>query len=345
MLGYTSIVGNQEDWANMITNVEMAETPFLDWLPVGDQPVNVLYNYQAEKYDDPVDNAHIDGKPVVGFQSAGDGRAGLKALIQYFIKTTSVTRLHQDVSNIAGVEDELARDMVKRTKELARDIEVAFLEDNDHQEDTGSQGYKTRGVGSWVSSSAQTLYPVNSNFRPPSASISTTASSSLTETVILDILESMGGVTKSKTPITAFIGQKAKRAFNNIPLFTPGSVLVGGSPTGASGVVYNKNGKTIDRVFERYMTDFGPVDVPGISWYNVFLTGSATARAYRTYFLHQNMWELRWGPGANGSGAKSGKPTWFRKEYQGGAYEAFCETLAMLVCKNPKGEGKYAPTA
>lgn len=344
MINYGSIVGNQEDWGNMITNVEMAETPFLDWLPTGDKPVNVLYNYQAEKYDDPVENAHIDGKPVVGFQSAGDGRGQLKALIQYFTKTSSVKRLHQDVSNIAGIADELSKDIVKRTKELARDIEVAFLGDADHQEDNGAQGYKTRGVGSWISSSAQTLYPVPSDFRTPSASISTTASASLTESTILDILESMGGVTKTNAPITAFPGQKAKRAFNNIPLFTPSSTLVGGSPTGASGVVYNKNGKTIDRVFERYNTDFGPVDMPGISWYNIFLTGTATARAYCTYFLHQAMWELRWGPGAEGKSA-NGKPTWFQKKYEGGAYEAFCESLAMLVCKNPRGEGKYAPTS
>lgn len=344
MINYANIIGNQEDWARFVTNVEMAKTPFLDWLPTGDKPANVLFNYQAEQYADPVDNSHVDGKPVVGFASAGDGRAQLKALIQYFTKTSSVTRMHQTVSDISGIADELAHDLAKRTKELARDIEVAFLSDTDHIEDNGAVGYKTRGVGSWISSSAQTLYPVNAAFRPPSGSISTTASGSVTENTILDILESMGGVTKNNAPITSFAGQKAKRAFNNIALFTPASTLVGGSPTGASGVVYNKNGSTIDRVFERYNTDFGPVDFPGISWFNIFLTGSATARSYCTYFLHQDMWEMKWGPGGPGGGS-SGKPTWFRKEYQGGAYEAFCESLAMLVCKNPKGEGKWAPTS
>jgi hypothetical protein len=328
----------------MVTNVEMMDTPFLDWLPTGTKPVNVLYNYQAEQYADPVANSHVDGSPITGFLSAGDGRAKLIALVHYFTKTSSVTRLSQDVSNIAGISDELAHDIVKRTKELARDMEVAFLGDTDHIEDNGVVGYSTRGVGSWISSSAQTLYPVNSNFRTPAASISTTASASLTESTILDILESMGGVTKSTAPMTAFMGQKAKRAFNNIPLFTPTSVLVGGSPTGASGVTYEKNGRTIDRVFERYNTDFGPVDVPGVSWYNIFLTGTATARAYCTYILHQSMWELRWGPGADGA-SSSGKPNWMRNDYRGGAYEAFCEAIAMLVCKNPKGEGKYAPTA
>lgn len=345
MINYGNIVGNQEDWAEMITNVEMMETPFLDFLPVGDKPVNVLYNYSAEKYDDPVENSHVNGLPVSGFLSAGDGRGQLKALVHYFTKTSAVSRLHQDVSNIAGVKDELASDIVKRTKELARDIEAAFLEDDDHIEDNGARGYRTRGVGSWIASSAQTLYPVPSDFRTPSASISTTASASLTENTILDILESMGTVTKNNRPITAFPGWKAKRAFNNIPLFTPASTLVGGSPTGASGVTYQKNGRSIDRVFERYMSDFGPVDIPGISFYNVNFSTNSTEKAYCTYFLHQDMWELRWGPGSDGKSSSSGKPTWMRKAYQGGAYEAFCESIAMLVCKNPKGEGRYQPTS
>lgn len=344
MLPYSNIIGNQEDWADVVTNVEMMDTPFLDFLPVGSTPVNALYNYSAEQYEAPKENAHIDGRPITGFAAAGDSRGQLKALIQYYTATSSVTRLQQDVTNIAGIDDELANDIVKRTKEIARDMEVSFLEDDDCQEGSSVQPYKTRGVGSWISSSAQTTYPVPSDFRPPAASIDVTASASLTENVILNILESMGSVTKSRQPVTAFPGQKAKRAFNNIPLFTPASVLVGGSPTGATGVTYQKNGKTIDRVFERYNSDYGPVDIPGISWLNVNLGGGTVEKAYCTYFLHQPMWQLRWGPGNPKLRAKSGKPQWYHKQYEGGSEEAFCEAIAMLVCLNPKAEGKYQPT-
>ena len=44
------LVGNQEDWAQYVTNIEMRETPFLDWLPTGDKPVNPLFNFQAERF-------------------------------------------------------------------------------------------------------------------------------------------------------------------------------------------------------------------------------------------------------------------------------------------------------
>lgn len=345
MINYSQIVGKQEDWANIVTNVQMINTPFLDWLPVGEQIENVEKLYQAEQYRQPRQNSHVDGKPVTGYDSAGDGRAMIRALCQYFVATSSVTRLHQDVSNIAGIADELANDMVKRTKELSTDMEAVFLGAEDCREDNGVQGYKTRGVGSWVQTGAQSLHPVHETFRPPTASVSTTATGSLTENTVLDILGSMGSVTKNKEVITAFMGPLAKRAFNNMPLFTPASTLVGGSPTGSTGVVYTKplKDRAIDRTIERYNSDFGPVDLV-LSWYQRNLDGSDLQKNYESFFLHQSMWGMSWGPGS-GKGAASGKPTWFKKEYVGGAYEAFCESIAMLMCKNPKGEGKWAPTA
>jgi hypothetical protein len=47
------------------------------------------------------------------------------------------------------------------------------------------------------------------------------------------------------------------------------------------------------------------------------------------------MWELRWNQ----------KPAVYRPEFKGGSYEAAMDAIAMLVCKNPRGEGKYAPTS
>lgn len=344
MIAYPNIIGSQEAWADIVTNVEMVDTPFLDALRVSKKLVAVEENYQAEEYDAPEDNSHIDGKPVVNFKSAGDGRGKLRSVCQYFTKATSVTRLHQDLGNIAGIADELAADIAKRSKELSRDIEAAFLDDADSRDDNGAQGYKTRSVGKWIQATAQSDRPVPASFLTPSASINATASSSLTEDIILGILASMGGVTKSREPIMAFVGHTTKRAFNNMPLFIPATTLLGGG-TGATGITYNKDGKSreVGRVIERYNSDFGPVDLV-LSWYNASLTGSAAVQATRGYFLHMSRWEMAWGPG-NSAGAASGKPTWFKKEYQGGAHEAFCESIAMLKCLNPKGEGKYAPTA
>jgi len=330
MLTYENLVGNQEDWAQFITNVEMRETNFLDWLPAGDKPVNVLYRYQAERYDAPVKNSHIDGKPWTGFKTVGEGRAELKALVQWFDKTGSISKLSQDVSDVAGLADQLAKDIPKRLKEMATDMEANFLEDWDGREGNEVQGYLTRGVGSWLSTSAQTLYPVDSNFRPPTASVDTTASGSLTEDVIRNILQSIGKTTKSKAPITAFVGASLKRKFSDFPLFIPSS-----TSTGATGIVQQKSGgREWERCIERYSSDFGPVDLM-LNYWLAAIDGSETVQNWRGYFLHRDRWEVRWNQ----------KPKVYKPEFKGGSYEYAMDAIIMLVCKNPRGEGKYAPAS
>jgi hypothetical protein len=336
MQNYQRIVGNQEDWANFVTNVEMAETPFLDWLPLGNKPTNVLYSYQADKYRDPKENSQVNGQRVSGFKSAGETRDRLRALVHYLSNAAAVPMLNEDVSDVAGMpQGELASEINKGTKELSRDLEAHVLDRYDHREDNQLVGYKTRSVGSWVDTAQQALFEVPAGFRPPAASCSTVATASLTENTILDILESIGKVTKAPRTKTGFVGPKLKRAFNNMPLFIPTGTLVGGTPTGATGVVYSKDlsKREIARIIESYRSDYGQVDLV-ISQFQTYFQGNQIEKDYTGYFLHQEMWELRWHK----------KPKWTEKAYEGGAYEAFCEAVPMLVCKNPSGEGKYAPT-
>lgn len=328
---YENLVGNQEDWASYITNVEMRETPFLDWLPVGDKPTNVLKNYQADKYAAPRKNSHVDGKPWGNFKSAGDGRGSLKALVQWFDNTSSVSKLTQDVSNPAGVVDELARDIPKRLKEMATDAEANFQDDWDCREDNKVEGYLTRTVGSWISADAQALYPVPADFRPPASSIlAGTTVAAAYEDNIRDILESMANVTKSKELVTAFMGSKMKRKFSDFQFWLPNSATT--QSTG--GVQFTQSGKdkTIVRAVDYYESDFGPVEVV-LNYWLAAISGTATARAGRAHFLHRSKWEVCWNQ----------KPKVYHPEFKGGSYEAAMDMILMLVCKNPAGEGKFAP--
>lgn len=330
MLTYENLVGNQEDWANYITNIDMRNTPILEWLPVGNKPVNVLYNYQVEQYTAPRDNSHVDGKPWTNFRDAQDGQARLKALIQWFDNTTSVSKLAEDVSNPAGgVSDLLAHDIPKRLKEMGRDMEAAFGDDADGREDNKTLGYKTRTIGSWINNSAQALYPVPAGFLTPAASIDATASASITEDIIRNILESMGRQTGSKDEITAFVGPKAKRAFANFQFFLPSSSA---TQLTTAGFTQDGTSKEIVRSVDTYAGDYGPVRLV-LDWFLANLTGSTTVQNFRMYFLHQAAWELRWNQ----------KPKVYRPEFKGGSYEAAMDAIVMLVCKNPLGEGKYAP--
>jgi hypothetical protein len=335
MLPLSQIVGKQEDWAQVVTNVAMVDTPFLGWLPVGKAPVAVERLYQADSYDPPAENSHPDGMTVIGAKSAGRNRVQLRSLIQYMTKMADVTKLTQELGNVAGVADELGDAITKETKELSKDIEAWMLSPQECRIGvTGITGYKSRGVPNWIQTGAQAVYPVDSSVRPPAASVDATATGSLTEDVVLNILQSIGQTTRSSRQMTAFVGPNGQRCFDNFPIFLPSTVAT------VNGGAYPSpiRGGAIDRMIKRYASPFGPLDLM-LSYNNYALPAvagvpnAATLVTHSFFILHQDMWEVAWHT----------KPQWYRKAYEGGLYEAFCEAILMLTCWNPKGEGKYAP--
>lgn len=331
MMQIENVIGRQEDWANYITNIEMRETPFLDWLRVGSKPVNPLYDYQVDKYRDPRANAHVDGKPWTNFSSGGENRGRLKAFIQWLDEGVSISKLSQDVTDDAAIADQMAYEIPKKLKEMATDWEAAICEDGESQEDDKINGYKTRGTGSWLSASAQTHNPVPAAFRPPSASIvSGTSVASATENTFRAIFQSMWNQCKCVDPVQGFVGIDLKTKFSDLQFYVPSS-----ASTQATGVVSNLpfKDKTITRAIDSYKGDGFMVDLVLTPWL-VALTGTSTAKAGRGHFLHRSRWEMRWNQ----------KPKVYRPEFKGGSYEAAMDMIAMLVCTNPIGEGAFKPS-
>lgn len=340
-LKYSDQVGQQEDWANVITNVAMIDTPKLAWLPSGPSVKSMEHQYQAETFRAAGRNSHADGTPVGGEQSAGETRKALRSVAQYSTKRAGVTVLGQEFGNVAGVTDELGREIRKQTKELSKDIEAAISSAQECRVGvTGTTGYLTRGIPNWIQRSAQATYPVDSSLYPADAQISTTATASLTENVILDILQGIGTTTRSKQTITAFIGPTLQRIINLFPMFVPstGSTINGGAYPSAV------RGGAFDRGIVRYASPFGPVDLV-MDFNNYALDSNGVAQSGTTYnthsafFLHQDKWSFSWGAMNGGSG----QPKWMESAYEGGKRSAFCESVWMLTCLSPAGEGKYAP--
>lgn len=336
---YSAVVGKKEEWGNFVTNaLDLTNNPLMAWLPMGSKPAQARYDYQATAYKAPARNSHPDNVTVTGATSSGEDRVQLSALIQYSTKAANVGYLQQEFGNNAAVTDELGTEITKQTVELRNDMENAMLSAQECRVGvTGTTGYMTRGIPNWISTSAQSVLPVDATVRPPSASVSTTATGSLTEDVILNVLQSMGLVTQKNETVTAFCGPTARRSWNNFPMFTPAAVS-----TVNSGAYPNPiRGGAFDRGISRYITPFGfEVDLV-TSWKNYGLDSSGVAQSATTYnthsmlFLHQSMWEFRWGA----------KPSWTQKPPEGGKFEAFCETVWQLVCLSPRGEGIYAPAS
>ena len=168
--------------------------------------------------------------------------------------------LSEDVSNAAGVADELARDIPKRLKEMGRDMEVAFLGDQDHREGTTTAGI-TPVAGSWTSTSAQTLTRCR-KARPPSGNVdTTTTSANMTEDVVRNLIESVATETGNQETLTAWVGPKIKRMFTNFTFCSP-SAAAASHATQASGSTFNQDGTSgkIVRNVTSYEGDFGMLD-------------------------------------------------------------------------------------
>lgn len=341
---FSAVIGKQEEWGNMVTNVAMINAPFMAWLPQGGKPAQARYDYQAESYKNPARNSHPDGNTVQGATSAGDDRVQISALIQYSTKAASTGLLQQDFGNNAAVTDELGKEIRKQTEELRNDMEASCLSAQECRVGvTGTTGYMTRGVPNWIQRSAQAVLPVDASQYPAAAQVDTTATGSLTEDVVLNILQGIGDTTQQNETVTAFCGPNLRRAFNNFPMFTPGAGITAGGTPVLNGGAYPSpiRGGAFDRGINRYITPFGfELDLV-TSWRNFKLDANGASQTGTTYnshsglFLHQSKWEFRWGM----------KPEWKQKPDEGGKYEAFCQTVWQLVCLTPKGEAKYAPAS
>lgn len=201
-LGLTELVDREavakvQDLSTEFVNSESRKYPFTSSVRKGAPPVNAQLEYAVEKYDTPTTNAAVDEADPSTYQNPSDGDANLYARVHTWERAVRIGGHSVTFTQQAGItpRNVIARKIAKKLVELKGDCELTFLGDQESQVDTGAVGNKTRGLGKWISSSAQTHYPVDSNYLVPSASIdASTATTSYTDATILDVLKSSYGV-------------------------------------------------------------------------------------------------------------------------------------------------------
>lgn len=323
-------VGKREDLADYISLVDAKDTPITSLIPKGNKPGNTLLNWQADNMPAAQSSGSVDGVDVSSYSNLNDGRAVIQNYIQVFQRAIRVSPLAVDVSNVAGLRDELAGMVAKGIKLTKRDIELTISSDNDAQADNGTVPYLTRGLGEWIKNGAQSVLPVNSNYRTPTASINTTATASFTESDAQGVLTSIYGQTGSFKEYDCVVGTSLKRAFSNL-LFTTG--LTTTSTAGVTG-----SGATAVRTFSRdansdayiasvdiFEGDFGRLKLHP----SLFLPNAA-----RGYVLDMELLELRY----------TNLPEVTELPDAGGGPARLIKAVAGLVVKNPLGLGKFAST-
>jgi hypothetical protein len=323
-------VGKREWLVDLISIADVKEKPLLAMVPKGDDIQNTLAQWQVDSYETPNTAGVVDGKDVDNFEDAARNRQMLKVYCQTVRRTAKVTRLADKVSRIAGAsKGELARAVDKKLEEIGRDIEATLCSDNDTQADDGSAPYKTRGLGSWISSSAQSTLPVPAAFRTPSASIDTTAMASLTEDILRTVAKSVYEQRGKSQSLTLLCGTDLKNTISGFTAYKGSS-----TNTYAAIRTYNRSieDNKLTNVVSVYEGDFNVITmIPSL----LLASGTSNAPTRRGYLLDLEMLELCW----------ANKPAVEKLPDLGGGPRRMIEGTFMLKVTNPLSLGKFAATS
>lgn len=325
--------GLREDLSDLIAVVDAKSKPLLALAKKGAELVNPdVHSWQADGYNTPSFDGVLASDDVSTYDSPAAQRAKLSGRCQKFRRSIMVDDFAANISDVAGVgrKKEMARGAAKSIEEIGRDIEAAFCSDRDSQQQSGSNPYRTRGLGSWIASAAQTDLPVDSNYRTPAGSITTTATDSITEGSIQNLLQSIYEQTGTVKNLVLLCGPTLKRRFTEFTRTQAGSTNVAlNVKTYTQGAAEKKITATID-MFEG---DFGSLQLlPSLL---LAQDGLAAVQSRRGYIIDPEMVEVRYGR----------RPAFRELEDRGGGPRGLIDAIAGLVVHSPKGFGKIASTA
>lgn len=140
-------IGEREDLADIIYDITPMDTPFMSNIARGKASA-VMTEWQTDGLASAnKDNASVEGEDAVTNTASPTVRHG--NYTQIFQKTPRVAGTLRAVST-AGRRDEYTYQVVKRGKEIKRDMESAFCSNNAATAGAAAVARKLAGVGSWL---------------------------------------------------------------------------------------------------------------------------------------------------------------------------------------------------
>ena len=140
-------IGEAEDVADIIYDISPTETPFLTGAKKGTAS-NVLHQWQTDALASAnKDNASAEGMDAT--TSTASPTVMYSNYCQILQKTPRVSGTLRKVKTY-GRADDMSREIVRRGKELKRDLESALLSGNGATAGSATNARKMAGVGAWL---------------------------------------------------------------------------------------------------------------------------------------------------------------------------------------------------
>lgn len=343
--------GKREDLADMIALVDARDTPFISMSRKGSKPGNMYFRWQADQNPLPQVGGTIDGTDVSSYSNYVDGyRKELANYAQIFRRTIRVSKLAQDLADVAGVRDSLSDNVAKAIVGLKRDMEVTFTSNQLGQQDTGAGGvpYLTAGAQAWIGGNDIGTglnigsSPTAPSFVTPTDSIVTGSNASaLTDTVVQNLLKSIFDQTGQYKSFDCIVGTDLKRAFTGLLgttalTTTSTSGVTGAGATKVQTFQRDAAADTYIQSMDVFQGDFGTVRLHPTTFIGTISGSTYTQKTAYGLVLDMNLIETRYG----GNVAQVTALPDF-----GGGPARLIEAVAGLVVGNPLGLGKFTYAA
>lgn len=320
--------GNREDLTDIIQLIAPEEFPVLN-LAAKVKATATYYEWQMDDLAVVDTSGIMEGQDFASFNNEAAPRVRTGNFIQRFGRPYAVS-VEQSLVNIAGVGNEFDRSKMKATKELMRSIEAAICSDND-MASGGVTAAKLRGLGSFISSTAQTNNPIPTAYLTPSGSIVSGAHTTFTEATFKGVIQSLYSQTGETGLGYDYICGPANRS--QVSTFTKNSTYTSADTRRQS---VDAAGKTLYDGVDLYDSDYGMVRIiPSLflglsSGQNPKNVASQNEQNWRGYFIRPDLIELAY---LRDIGAQELPDL-------GGGRRGFVDALLTLVVKSPLGLGK-----
>lgn len=356
---YINSVGKREDLSDIIAVVDAKETILTSTLRKGKKPANAYVEWQVDSYPTTSTAGVVDGTDAfnvststgntttTGFEDYASTRKRIGTYIQTFRRTPRVSRLEEMVANVAGLNNpdpqgvagntEFARAKAKATIQVKRDVEATLLSDNGCQVDNGTNAYLTRGLGKWISNTADSVAAQDSSVLLTADS--TAAAGAATTYQVYDkninsnqtmanfnedcfrcLLQTRWSNTGRSGDLIGIVGSSVKNAISDFTRYMPN---VG--TTKASVRFYNTNvaEKKVSTSVDIYSGDYGTIEL----FLSAFVPNTS-----RGYIIDPEYAELR----------THTAPYFQQLPDLGGGPRGIVETILALVVTNPLAHAKIA---
>jgi hypothetical protein len=349
--------GKREDLMDMIALVDAKDTPFTSMARKGSKPGNMFFRWQADQNPNPTIGGVVDGTDVSAYNNfVTNYRKELANYAQIFRQTVRVSKLTQDIADVAGIRDELSDNIAKAIIAIKRSMEATFTSDQYGQQDQGgSTPYLTAGIQAWIGGDdIGTTLNIGSGtttpsfVTPPASIVSGANASALTDATVQGVLKSIYDQTGKYKSFDAIVGTDLKRAFTALLGTTALTTTTTANVTGAGATkvqTFQRDAAadTFIQSVDVFQGDFGTVRLHPTTFLGTVRSGTPavntttlTNRSAYGIVLDMDLVEIRYG----GNVAQvTALPD------NGGGPARLIEAVAGLVVGNPLGFGKFTYTA